>query len=205
MSAIAKPRPRVYNATGHGPDKVYTTGQVARICQVAPRTAGKWIDSGALQGYRIPGSEDRRVPRANLLKFMAQHGIPTARVEADGMTRVLYVGSPDALADSAAASLAERDGFLLRFASTPFEAGIHAAEFQPHAVVTDVAALGRVDCRAMAASIRALPGGPDVALVLIGSAQDGLDLGYDCTLATAAGLPLMIREILADRRSRATA
>ena len=43
--------------------KVFTTGQVAKICQVAPRTVSKWFDSGRLKGYRIPGSQDRRIPR----------------------------------------------------------------------------------------------------------------------------------------------
>ena len=34
--------------------KVFTTGQVAKICKVAPRTVSKWFDSGRLKGYRIP-------------------------------------------------------------------------------------------------------------------------------------------------------
>src|SRR5262249_14744586 len=34
--------------------KVFTTGQVAKICKVAPRTVSKWFDSGRLRGYRIP-------------------------------------------------------------------------------------------------------------------------------------------------------
>src|SRR5688572_17759958 len=37
---------------------VLTTGEVAKICNVAPRTVSKWFDSGALRGYRIPGSKD---------------------------------------------------------------------------------------------------------------------------------------------------
>ena len=37
--------------------KVFTTGQVAKICKVAPRTVSKWFDSGRLKGYRIPGSQ----------------------------------------------------------------------------------------------------------------------------------------------------
>ena len=46
--------------------KVFTTGQVAKICKVAPRTVSKWFDSGRLRGYRIPGSQDRRIPREHL-------------------------------------------------------------------------------------------------------------------------------------------
>ena len=41
--------------------EVLTTGEVAKICNVAPRTVSKWFDSGQLQGYRIPGSKDRRI------------------------------------------------------------------------------------------------------------------------------------------------
>lgn len=56
--------------------QVFTTGDVARICHVSSRTAIKWFDSGRLRGYRIPGSQDRRIPRENLLRFMNEHGIP---------------------------------------------------------------------------------------------------------------------------------
>ena len=56
--------------------KVFTTGQVAKICKVAPRTVSKWFDSGALHGYRIPGSKDRRIPLNQLIRFMKQHGMP---------------------------------------------------------------------------------------------------------------------------------
>ena len=34
--------------------KVFTTGQVAKICKVAPRTVSKWFDSGRLK--RLPDS-----------------------------------------------------------------------------------------------------------------------------------------------------
>jgi two-component system, OmpR family, response regulator RpaA len=55
---------------------IFTTGQIARICNVAPRTVSKWFDSGKLQGYRIPGSQDRRVLKENLFKFMREYGLP---------------------------------------------------------------------------------------------------------------------------------
>ena len=55
---------------------VLTTGEVAKICSVAPRTVSKWFDSGQLRGYRIPGSKDRRIPVDQLVRFMRVHGIP---------------------------------------------------------------------------------------------------------------------------------
>ena len=69
---------------------VLTTGEVAKICNVAPRTVSKWFDTGALTGYRIPGSKDRRIPLAQLIKFMKQHGMPLNGLMT-GCTRVLIV------------------------------------------------------------------------------------------------------------------
>lgn len=59
------------------PIAAFTTGQVAKICKVAPRTVSKWIDSGTLKGYRIPNSQDRRVPREHLKAFLVDHDIPS--------------------------------------------------------------------------------------------------------------------------------
>src|SRR5688500_19637885 len=69
---------------------VLTTGEVAKICSVAPRTVSKWFDSGALHGYRIPGSKDRRIPLNQLIRFMKQHGMPLNGLMT-GSTRVLIV------------------------------------------------------------------------------------------------------------------
>jgi uncharacterized protein (TIGR02996 family)/excisionase family DNA binding protein len=55
--------------------RVFTTGQVAKIVQVSPATVGKWFDSGRLRGYRIPGSQDRRIPRENLIRFLRQYSM----------------------------------------------------------------------------------------------------------------------------------
>ena len=63
--------------------KVFTTGQVAKICKVAPRTVSKWFDSGRLRGYRIPGSQDRRIPREHLLRFLKEHDMPLGDLEAE--------------------------------------------------------------------------------------------------------------------------
>jgi excisionase family DNA binding protein len=56
--------------------QIFTTGDAAKILRVAPRTVSKWFDSGKLRGYRVPGSQDRRIPRDQLVRFMKDHGIP---------------------------------------------------------------------------------------------------------------------------------
>lgn len=54
---------------------VYTTGQIAKMCSVAPRTVTKWIDKGVLKGYRLPLSKDRRVSHEDLYAFMRSNGL----------------------------------------------------------------------------------------------------------------------------------
>ncbi len=57
-------------------EKVFTTGNVARLCQVSPRTVTIWFDKGLLEGYRLPGSTDRRITRSSLVKFLEANGMP---------------------------------------------------------------------------------------------------------------------------------
>lgn len=81
----------------------FTTGQAARILGVAPRSVTKWFDAGELKGYRIPGSEDRRIPCKNLVKFMLDAGM-THRLDLHGFVHapvavgveVAVPGSPPA-------------------------------------------------------------------------------------------------------------
>lgn len=42
----------------------------------APRTVSKWIDSGKLIGYKLPDSDDRRVMRADLVRFFQEWKYP---------------------------------------------------------------------------------------------------------------------------------
>ncbi len=56
-------------------DDILTTGKVARSIGMSVRTVCRLIDTGFLKGWRIPGSEHRRVSRDDLEEFMRLHGI----------------------------------------------------------------------------------------------------------------------------------
>jgi excisionase family DNA binding protein len=77
--------------------RVFTTGQVAKLCKVAPRTVCKWFDAGKLRGYRIPGSQDRRVPRDNLLRFLRENGMPLDDLEPDWEAGAVWAARDDGL------------------------------------------------------------------------------------------------------------
>lgn len=60
---------------------IYTTGKVARICGVHPRTVCNWCDSGQLKFYRIPGSRNRLIPRNQLVAFMSARKLPLVSID----------------------------------------------------------------------------------------------------------------------------
>ena len=98
--------------------KVYTTGHVSAFCKVAPRTVSKWFDSGRLVGYRIPGSNDRRIPRENLIRFLRDHSMPMPReLAGGGVLAVLLPGSPFAKLLLAADAEVESDPVGVGFAA----------------------------------------------------------------------------------------
>lgn len=125
--------------------EVLTTGEVAKICNVAPRTVSKWFDSGALKGYRIPGSRDRRIPSAELIKFMKAHSIPLDGISS-GRTRVLIVDDETEITDTLQRILTEQTNYEVRVATSGFSAGIEAERFKPHVMLLDIH-LGDADPR----------------------------------------------------------
>jgi excisionase family DNA binding protein len=133
---------------------VLTTGEVARICNVAPRTVSKWFDSGQLKGYRIPGSKDRRIPVAELVKFMKAHGIPMDGITG-GRTRVLIVDDESEVVTTLRDVLIERTNYDVRVATSGFEAGVECERFRPHVLLLDMHLGGSADAETLARHIHA--------------------------------------------------
>jgi excisionase family DNA binding protein len=136
--------------------KVFTTGQVAKICKVAPRTVSKWFDSGRLRGYRIPGSQDRRIPRENLIRFLKEHGMPLGKLEEEGWHKILIIGAEKLFIDRLRELLPEDDDYKFELASSGFEAGIQAESFHPDTIIVDLA-MGRSEGLQIAQNLRRNP------------------------------------------------
>lgn len=131
---------------------VLTTGEVARICNVAPRTVSKWFDQGHLNGYRIPGSKDRRIPLNALVKFMKSNGIPMDGL-VSGETRVLVVDSEREIVEVVQKLLKEHAGYDVHTATSGFTAGMECERFRPNALLLDLH-LGDTDARTLVNTVR---------------------------------------------------
>ena len=120
---------------------VLTTGDVAKICHVAPRTVSKWFDNGQLKGYRIPGSKDRRIPVSELIRFMKVHNMPTTGL-AVGKLRVLIADSNETAALTLAEELKNRADYEVQVVRSNFETGAIVEKFAPHVLLISLLANG---------------------------------------------------------------
>jgi excisionase family DNA binding protein len=131
---------------------VLTTGDVAKICNVAPRTVSKWFDSGQLKGYRIPGSKDRRIPVSELIRFMKVHNMPATAFPV-GKIRVLVVDSNAETASALADTLRKKADYEVQTVRSSFETGATAQKFAPHVLLVSLLAEG-IDATEICKSIR---------------------------------------------------
>ena len=120
---------------------VLTTGDVAKICHVAPRTVSKWFDNGQLRGYRIPGSKDRRIPVSELVRFMKIHNMPTSEL-AVGNIRVLIADSNVKTALALADILRSKADYEVQIVQSNFETGSVIQKFTPHVLLVSLLAEG---------------------------------------------------------------
>jgi len=151
--------------------KVFTTGQVAKICKVAPRTVSKWFDSGRLRGYRIPGSQDRRIPREQLIKFLKEHGMPLGELEEEGLHKILIIGADKLFIDRLRELLPESDDYKYELANSGFEAGIQAESFHPDTIIIDLA-MGRSEALQIAANLRRNPSYEQTTIVALANEDE---------------------------------
>jgi|TARA_B100001059_G_scaffold98642_1_gene98270 excisionase family DNA binding protein len=175
---------------------VLTTGEVAKICNVAARTVSKWFDSGQIQGYRIPGSKDRRIPVANLMKFMKAHNIPFDGLMS-GSTRVLICDSDSEVCSTLQRILTDEANYEVKTASSTFCAGMECERFRPHVMLVDVH-MEDFDPRSLCSWIR---GNEDLAgtriVAMSSTLTDGqsaalMQQGYDSTLHK----PFTVRQLI---------
>jgi two-component system response regulator RpaA len=178
---------------------ILTTGQVAQICKVAPRTVTKWFDSGQLKGYRIPGSRDRRIPASELLRFMKANNIPTDMLDV-GKLRVMIIDSDWEISSGLAQALKSRGNYETQTAQSSFDAGVVAQKFVPHVVLIDLLAKD-IDAGAICKNIRSNEDLQAVKVVVLAdhlSQSETIALmkkGFDAVLPKDADITETIKKI----------
>jgi len=174
----------------------FTTGQVAKIFKVSRRAIGKWVDSGRLRGYRVPGSRHRRIPREYLAEFLIENGMDSKGLEKPD--KVLIVTQNRVLIENLKKQTADQQLFRLEIASGSFDAGLKAEPLKPACIVVDFSigaseALGI--CQAVRRNSRL-----SRAIIIVLLPDDGSSFNTDCpsinkTLKKPLDLALLLERL----------
>ncbi|MEM0984063.1 MAG: response regulator [Planctomycetota bacterium] len=116
--------------------RIFTTGEAAQVCKVSQQTIIRCFDSGRLNGFRVPGSKFRRIPREELVRFMRDNQIPLDALEGE-KRRILIVDDDPQIVRLFEDLLAGDGGYEVESAMTGYEAGLLTESFSPHLIVLD--------------------------------------------------------------------
>lgn len=147
---------------------LFTTGEAAEICNISQQTIIRCFDAGRLDGFRIPGSRFRRIPRENLIKFMRENGIPLDNLNSHktGKVKVLIVDD-DAEIVELMVDVLSRDGrFELCTASSGYDAGLQTQQFRPDVIILDYM-LPDVNGNIVCKTIKSNPDFEDIKIIIV--------------------------------------
>jgi len=116
--------------------QVFTTGEAAEVCNVSQQTIIRCFDSGRLNGFRVPGSRFRRIPRAELIKFMRANDIPLDPLD-PGALRVLVVDDEPEILALFKDTFGADERFDLETAANGYDAGRLTESFKPDVIFLD--------------------------------------------------------------------
>ena len=144
---------------------LFTTGEAAEVCRVSQQTIIRCFDAGRLEGFRVPGSRFRRIPRQSLVKFMKENKIPLDTIES-GKRKVLVVDD-DAEIVELIVDVLDRDGrFETETASSGYEAGIATERFRPELILLDYM-LPDVNGNIVCQAIRGNPDFENIKIIIV--------------------------------------
>lgn len=145
--------------------KMFTTGEAAALCKVSQQTIIRCFDAGRLQGFRVPGSKFRRIPRDELIRFMRSNGIPLDALEG-GKKRILVVDDDPRIV-ALFEDLLNRDGrFEVKSAMTGYDAGLLTEGFRPDLIILDYM-LPDVNGTVVCQRVRARPETAETRIVFV--------------------------------------
>ncbi len=155
--------------------ELFTTGEAADICRVSQQTIIRCFDSGRLEGFRVPGSRFRRIPRNSLIKFMRENAIPLEGMDS-GKKKVLIVDDDAEIVDLLVDVLSRDGRFDVKTATSGYEAGIQTQRFRPDLILLDYM-LPDVNGNVVCHTIRRNPEFENIKIIIVSGVikQDEID------------------------------
>lgn len=166
--------------------KTLSTGEIAKLCDVNLRTVIRWIERGALKGFKLPGRGNNRVRVEDFIGFLVEHDIPIPpELAGDDNRRVLIVDDEPAIARSIQRVL-RSNGFITGVAVDGFQGGTKLMKDRPILMTLDLSmpGLSGYDVLSFVRETPEIAGTKIIVISALGSdaLQKAMDLGADAVL-----------------------
>jgi excisionase family DNA binding protein len=151
--------------------RTFTTQELAKFCDVTPRTITQWIREGKIRAYHTPGKHSR-VEREDFVRFLKDYNMPIPDEirrnypDDHGRKRVLIVDDDPAMVSSMNRVLADPKRYIVESAYNGFEAGQKFTENKPDLVILDIL-MPRVSGYQLCRSIRNNPKNDRVKILVV--------------------------------------
>lgn len=165
--------------------KTLSTGDIAKLCDVNLRTVIRWIERGALKGFKLPGRGNNRVRLEDFMSFLAEHDIPIPAELVEENKKVLVVDDEPAIA-RAIQRVLRTHGLVAEVAADGFQAGTKVMKERPLLVTLDLSMPGLSGYDVLS-FVRETPEIAKTKILVISALgsdalQKALDLGADAVL-----------------------
>ena len=158
------------------PEKIYTTYQIGKFCQVNIRTVIRWIETGKLKAYSTPGGH-RRVKWSDLITFLTQNRMPIPReLEEAKKKKILLVDNDANFLKTVTEIIEKIPDTDVKTTSSGFDAGVLVAEWLPDLIILNFFIPG-LDSFAVTKIIRENPRLKKIPIIAVTSTTDLDELG----------------------------
>ena len=165
--------------------KTLSTGEIAKLCDVNLRTVIRWIERGALKGFKLPGRGNNRVRVEDFLAFLVEHEIPIPAELQEDSRKVLVVDDEPAIA-RALQRVLRKHGLVAEVAADGFQAGTKLMKDRPILVTLDLSmpGLSGYDVLSFVGETPEIASTKILVISALGSEalQKAIDLGADAIL-----------------------
>ena len=155
----------------------WTTGEIARQCQVTSMTVLNWIKNGRLRAHQTPGGH-YRIREGDFREFLERHDmLDDVPVSSNGRARrILVVDDEPRIVNFVIRILRRRfPEFEVAVALDGYDAGFQAATFKPDLILLDIRMPG-MDGVEVCRKIKTSPETMESRILVITAFPEGSDL-----------------------------
>lgn len=122
--------------------KTFTTGEIAKLCDVNLRTVIRWIDRGALVGFKLPGRGNNRVREEDFIAFLHEHGMPVPPELQQEISKLVLIVDDELPVAKSIQRVLKRAGYETLIATDGFQAGSQLLIEKPVLMTLDLSMPG---------------------------------------------------------------